>query len=249
MRLTSVALLLRPLLLARIVLALSWTVLLALVAVSTVSLGIWAGDHVMPRLWARMVLRLLGVDVEVRGQERIDPLSSYVFVANHRSYLDALVVLSATRRVPRFVGAMELGRYPVFGAALGKLGHVLIDRRDPKRAYATLREAAARIGSRYSVFFAPEGTRARCDPRRCDGTELGPFKDGAFVYAQAARLPVVPIALSGTARLWPPGTAIVNQGRVTIEFGRPFATDAAAIGDVKSQVREWIKGALAARAA
>jgi len=232
--------------LVRLVLALLWTGALASVALVATSFSIWAGDHVMPRVWVRGLFWLGRLDVRVRGLERIDPLRPYVFVANHRSALDPLVVIHATRRMPRFVAAVELDRYPLFGLAFRRLGHVFIDRRDPHSAYAALRGAAARIGQRYSVFFAPEGGRRRADADDCDRPVLGAFKDGAFQYAQWVDVPVVPIALIGTGALWPPGTLVPNPGCVWIEFGPPLQSRGTDVSALKDKARGWIEKTLAA---
>jgi 1-acyl-sn-glycerol-3-phosphate acyltransferase len=232
--------------LVRLALALLWTGVFASVAIVATTFGIWAGDHVMPRVWVRGLFWLYRLDVRVRGLERIDPLRPYVFVANHRSALDPLVVIHATRRMPRFVAAVELNRYPIFGLAFRKLGHVFIDRSDPHSAYAALRIAAARIGQRHSVFFAPEGGRRRADANEGDRPGLGAFKDGAFRYAQWVDVPVVPIALIGTGALWPPRTLVPNPGCVWIEFGPPLQSRGVDVSALKDKARGWIEKTLAA---
>ena len=60
-------------------------------------------------------------------------------------------------------------------------------------------QAAARdLAAGHSLLVYPEGTTSP------DGT-IGELKDGAFVIAVASQVPVLPVAIHGTGRIWPPG--------------------------------------------
>ncbi|MED5388594.1 MAG: lysophospholipid acyltransferase family protein, partial [Pseudomonadota bacterium] len=77
---------------------------------------------------------------------------------------------------------------------------------DTQAAIASLEQARARLSNGASVLFFPEGTRSR------DG-QLKPFKKGAFKMAQDLQLPVLPITLTGTFEILPPGTARLRPGQ------------------------------------
>jgi len=214
-------------------LAMGWTGSLATVAITTVSLGSWAGDHVMPRVWARGVLDLLGIRVDAVGNESLEAGRTYVFVSNHESILDGLALVVSLRQMPRFVGKDAIGKIPVFGAAWKKLGHLLIDREKPQQAYEILEAAADSIASRYSIYIAPEGRR------KDDIVET--FKRGAFVYAKRANVPVVPVAIRGAGKLWKPGQFSVTPGTLRIRFGEPFLVED--IDAAAAQAEAWIRQA------
>ena len=102
-------------------------------------------------------------------------------MANHRSYLDIPIV---TGRLPRlrFVAKRELGRIPIFGWALQRSEHVLIDRHDRAKAISALKEMATVFGKGRNLVVFPEGTRSR-------GSKLLPFKKGGFHLALDTRTP------------------------------------------------------------
>ena len=153
---------------------------------------------------ARAWLRLSGVKVNVTGQQHLDPKQAYVFVANHRSFLDAAPLFSYTGRPMGMVAKKELLKVPILGYGMGFVNVIAIDRSNRERAVESLRIATERIRSGISFGVCPEGTRARPG-------EMLPFKKGAFHMAVEAGVPIVPIALKncdllmgrGTGEAWP----------------------------------------------
>ena len=141
--------------------------------------------------------------------------------------------------MPRFVVKKAVGRIPLFGLAYRRLGHVLLDRSKGAEAHRSLADAAVRIGRRWSLYIAPEGTFAR----NADPTWLGPFKTGAFEYAQAAGVPVVPVALFGTDLLWPPDSWRLQPGVVTVVYGPPIHEPDPTVR--RELARTWLASTLA----
>jgi 1-acyl-sn-glycerol-3-phosphate acyltransferase len=138
-----------------------------------------------------------------------------VFVPNHQSHLDILLLLALLPGRTRFAAKRELWRHPVMAAILDTLGMVPIDRERPEGSVEHLNRAAS-SGDSFVIF--PEGTRSR------DG-QLLPFKKGAFVLAIAAGLPVVPVTMRGTRRLMPRGSRMtVVPGDVEIVIDEPIPT-------------------------
>jgi 1-acyl-sn-glycerol-3-phosphate acyltransferase len=181
---------------------------------TTTSLGIWWGEHTMPRIWARGLLRALGIHLEVRGASRVELDKPHVFISNHRSALDPLLLLAALRHTPRFVAKLEVRRLPLIGFAFGRLGHIAIDRSQPEKAREILKQAAQRLGSNHSVYFAPEGTRRSAVSR----PTVSDLRSGAFHYAVEVGLPIAPVVIRGTDLVWPSGGLRIQPGRVELEF-------------------------------
>ena len=121
-------------------------------------------------------LRLSGMKVEVKGREHLDPAQSYVFIANHRSYLDTATIFCYVGRRIGLVAKKELLRVPVLGYGMGYANVLAIDRSNRERAIETMRVATDRLrgGVSYAVFA--EGKRA-------GRGELLPFKKGGFYMA------------------------------------------------------------------
>src|SRR5919106_131778 len=160
---------------------------------------------------ARMMNRLVGAKVHVRGSEKLDPRSAYVFVPNHRSHFDIAALIAALPGA-RFAAKKELFSDPALGPPMRALGMIPIDRDDPSAARRALDGASQRGSRRISVVIFPEGTRAPAG-------ETLPFKGGAFVFAIQAQVPVVPVALHNTANVMPAhGYLSILGGPVVVEI-------------------------------
>ena len=158
-------------------------------------------------LWgAKTWLRLCGAKVKVTGQENLEPGRSYIFAANHRSYLDTAALFRYTGKRVGVVAKKELLKVPVLGQGMGFVNIIAIDRSNPERARRSLEKAREVIAEGYSFGVFVEGTRAMPG-------ELLPFKKGAFHLALQTGAPIVPVAIKNTdwmmgkrSRLLFPGT-------------------------------------------
>ncbi len=145
------------------------------------------------RAWARSLLRLAGVKVEITGLEHI-PEGPVVFVPNHQSYFDIPVLLAWLDRPYPLVSKVEVKKIPLIRQWMELLGCVFIDRDNARQSVAALGEAARTMVERgRSLIIFPEGTRSR-------GERLGEFKNGGFRAALKAGVPVVPVVIDGTYR-------------------------------------------------
>ena len=169
------------------------------------------------RFGARAWLRLSGVRVKVRGLELLDPERPYVFVANHRSYLDTAALFVFTGRRIGVLAKKELLKFPVLGVGMGFVNVMAIDRTNRESAIRTTEAAARRIQSGVSFGVFVEGTRAKPG-------ELLPFKKGAFYMARQAGAPVVPIAIKNSDVLMGKGTGEARSGTLEMVFMPPVET-------------------------
>src|SRR5438128_1340660 len=166
---------------------------------------------------ARTWLRLTGVKVEVTGQEHLDPKQTYVFVANHWSYLDAAPLFAFTGRRMGMVAKKELLKAPILGFGMGFVNVIAIDRSNRERAVELLKIATERLRSGISFGVCPEGTRAQPG-------EMLPFKKGAFHMAVQAGVPIVPIALKNSDVLMGKGTGEAWPGTIDMVMLPPVET-------------------------
>lgn len=167
---------------------------------------------------ARNWLRLSGVKVKVRGLEHLDPGRSYVFVANHRSFLDTATLFYHLRRRIGIIAKKELLKVPILGYGMGHVNILAIDRSNRQRAIRTMREATDRLRSGISFGVFAEGTRARPG-------QLLPFKKGAFYMAVEAGVPVVPVAMKNTDVLMGKGTGVARPGTIEMVVLPPIPID------------------------
>ena len=171
------------------------------------------------RNWARSLLLAAGVRVSVRGLEHLDRSGPQVIVANHQSYLDVWALMAVLPVSVRFIAKRELAGIPLLGGAMRAAGHVLIDRKRPRNAKETLRTAGRRMRAEgLTLVLFPEGTRSR------DG-ELGRFRRGSFALALETGVPLVPAALDGGHRAYPPGAKRVRPGRIVVRLAPPISLE------------------------
>jgi 1-acyl-sn-glycerol-3-phosphate acyltransferase len=153
----------------------------------------------------------------LRVEGRFPGKGPYVVVANHQSMLDILL-LSHLPREMKWVAKEELFRIPWVGWMLRMTGDIPVRRGDPESGGDALARAKAYLARGMSVMIFPEGTRST------KGTML-PFKSGAFRLAIEAGVPILPIAVSGTARGLPKGGPWVRPCRATARILEPVPVD------------------------
>ena len=196
-----------------------------------------SGRFMLPlgKQWARGILGFSGVTVRYLGEEHGRSHAVQLYMANHTSVLDIPVLAPALPDNLRFLAKSSLKWIPFFGwAMLATRGCIFIARGDHEGAVASLREASARVRRGSSVLVFPEGTRSR------DG-RLREFKKGPFHLAVQARVPVVPVWISGAARAMPPGAFGIHAGEVIVCFGPPIAVTDQSVAELAAQVRAAIE--------
>src|SRR5215471_15663200 len=214
----------RPHLLGMIWFAWSWLVaalLLLFFAPPVVLLGSLFKKQNWIYWWAnwgaRNWLRLSGVKVGIRGREQLDANQTYVFVANHWSYLDAAPLFALTGRRMGMIAKKELLNAPILGYSMGFVNVIAIDRSNKERAVESLKIATERLRAGISFGVCPEGTRAKPG-------EMLSFKKGAFHMAAQSGVPIAPIALKNTDKLMGKGTGEAWPGAIEMVFLPPVET-------------------------
>ena len=136
---------------------------------------------------------------EFSGRENI-PQGACVFVANHQSMSD-IVVLMGLQTPFKFVSKASLFEVPLIGSMMERLGYVSVERGRPMDAQRAIETCKSWLGQQVPVLIFPEGTWAPT------GTLL-PFRRGAFLLAMQAGVPVVPITIEGTRTLLPADSVV-----------------------------------------
>ena len=142
---------------------------------------------VMARIWAKVILFGMGFYPKVETEEEIIEGKSYMFVCNHTSMTDIMLMLSVVKNPFVFVGKIELSKIPLFGFFY-KRTCILVDRSSSKSRMAVFERAQNKINQGYSICIFPEG-----GVPDDESIVLDEFKDGAFRLAVEHELPIVPI--------------------------------------------------------
>jgi 1-acyl-sn-glycerol-3-phosphate acyltransferase len=168
---------------------------------------------------AKAYLKLAGWRVRVQGREYLQQPAPRMFVSNHTSYVDVLVLVAALGVDYHFVAKGEVRAMPLFGTFLRKLGHFAFRREDPRARVQQADEIEQALRHGESVFVFPEGTfTAQAGVR--------PFQLGAFKAAIAAGRPIQPVALAGTRRALRDTTWLPRPSPVTVTICPPIAPQA-----------------------
>lgn len=171
----------------------------------------------MIQKWARALLRLAGVQVELTGLENI-PEGPAVFVPNHQSYFDIPVLLAWLDKPHPLVSKQEVKKIPLIRTWMELLDCVFIDRDNARQSVTALGTAAANMTQRGRSFIIfPEGTRSR-------GEEVGEFKNGGFRAALKAGVPVIPVVIDGTYKAMEANHTWIHPASVQVKVLPPVPT-------------------------
>jgi putative phosphoserine phosphatase/1-acylglycerol-3-phosphate O-acyltransferase len=173
--------------------------------------------NVSSTLWGELATAALDVRIDCHGEEHLWSHRPAVFVFNHQSALDAVIVAKLVQRDFTGIAKKEVKTQPFVGQVFQAAGAIFIDRADRTRAIAAMRPAVEALKDGTSIVIAPEGTRS---PTR----QLGPFKKGAFHIAMQAGVPMVPIVIHNASDLMPKGAFVARPGVVEVEVLEPVDT-------------------------
>jgi putative phosphoserine phosphatase/1-acylglycerol-3-phosphate O-acyltransferase len=176
-------------------------------------------------------LALAGVRLNVSGEEHLWSHRPAVFIFNHQSSLDPLVVGSLIRRDFTGVAKKEASRDPRFAPIGALTGVAYIDRSNSTKARSALAPVVEKIRDGTSLVIAPEGTRTPTP-------HLARFKKGAFHIAMQAKVPIVPIVLRNTGELMWRGSSVVRPGTVDVTVLPPVDTSGWRTQDLDRHVEQ-----------
>src|SRR5215471_95781 len=183
---------------------------------------------------------LAGVRLEVHGAEHL-AVRPAVFLFNHQSQLDVLILAKLLRGGFTGVAKKELATSPGFGLVFRLADVAFVDRQDNAQARKALEPAVEKLREGISLVIAPEGTRSATPA-------LGPFKKGGFHVAMQAGAPIVPIVIRNSGELMWRGATTIHAGTVQIAVLPPIATegwDAVGLDEHIRQVRRQYLATLA----
>ena len=174
-----------------------------------------------PVIWiARALFAAEGLKFTVTGAENIPTAGGAVLVSNHLSYFDfayAGLVALPSKRLVRFMAKDSVFRHKISGPLMRGMHHIPVDR---AAGAASFREAVTALKAGEVVGVFPEATISR-------SFELKAFKSGAVRMAQAAGVPVLPMIIWGSQRVWTKGYP-KRLGRtnvpITLSVGKPIMT-------------------------
>lgn len=167
--------------------------------------------------WGELGTALSGITLDVRGEHNLWAERPAVFIFNHQSAAEPLLLCKLLHHDFVAVAKQEVRRHPIFGPAFTIAGTVFIDRGNHVEALRALEPAVQALRDGLSLVVAPEGTRSSVG-------RLAPFKKGAFRMAMAAGVPIVPIVFLNSLDALPKHGIVARPARVEVVVHPPIPT-------------------------
>lgn len=174
-------------------------------------------QHSFAQLWARTILKTIGVSPQIEGLEKIDTSKASVYVVNHLSALDIPVLYAHLPFQFRILAKRELFHYPFMGWHLRRSGQIPVVLENPRASVRSLNRAVASLHDGMSLVIFPEGGRSP------DG-QLHAFMGGAFYAAIKAQVDVISVALVGTYEMLKMNTWHIKPSPLQLLVGQPIST-------------------------
>ena len=190
-----------------------------------------AGANVAAAKGCDRALRAARVSLRVQGDEHLQSPRPAIFVFNHQSPLDVVLIGALVRRDITAVAKDSLRHHPVFGPIGYLIGAAFIDRSNAAAAREAMQPVVESLRAGVSIAIAPEGTRSPT-------AELLPFKKGPFHMAIQGGVPMVPIVIRNAGELMAAHSAWISPGVVDVCVLPPFDTSAWTVEEIDGPVAE-----------
>ena len=163
----------------------------------------------------RTAVWLTGTRIKAEGLDKIDPAGTYIFMSNHVSNLDPMILMPLIPRRTSVLVKKELWRLPVARRAFDLASLVPVERQNREAAIQSVRRASEVMSQGINMMVYPEGTRS------LDGRLL-PFKKGPFYLAAETGFRIVPVTMVNTFAMMPKGKFTATGGTAIMAFHPPI---------------------------
>lgn len=190
--------------------------------------------------WGKLLCSDLGVEIEVEGREHLPKSGPVVYVSNHQSYADIIVHCAVLDTIQfGFIAKKNLAQIPLYGKCIMDIRSVMIDRDDARESLRAIMEAIDLIKNGFSILIFPEGTRSK-------GHDMANFKKGSLRLATKPGVPVIPITIDGTYKVFEE-TGVVSPAKVRYIIHPPIETsemDKKTASDLAQRVEDIVRSRL-----
>ena len=180
------------------------------------------------RLWAKTILIGMGFRWTIEREQSPEMNKSYMFIANHTSMADIMLMLVSVKNPFVFVGKAELAKIPLFGFFY-KRTCILVDRNSEKSRKGVFLRAQKRLKQGVSICIFPEG-----GVPDDESVVLDDFKDGAFRLAINHHIPIVPLTFLDNKKRLSYTFFSGSPGRMRVKIHQFLSTENLTIADTKT---------------
>ncbi len=224
-----------------LIIALATIILFPFLLISILKYSWYPFFFKVARIWSIFILYGIGCVPKIKREILYKKGESYMFVANHTSMTDIMLMFHATKSPFVFVGKKELAKIPLFGY-IYKRTCILVDRGNTKSRVEAFRRAEIRLNEGLSVCIFPEGGVP-------DDLSiiLDEFKDGAFRLAIEHQIPIAPMTFHDNKKRLPYSFFIGSPGKMRVKVHKLIATANLTLEnrkELKKETRDVILGEL-----
>ena len=212
--------------------AIATFVLFPFLFIFTIKETYYATFYKVARIWGGIILYGMGFYPVVKRLQKPEKGKSYIFVANHSSMLDIMLMYCVVRTPFVFVGKKELTKIPIFGFFY-KRSSIVVDRNNLRSRNAVFKQAQRRINQGNSICLFPEG-----GVPKDYNILLDRFKDGPFRMAIDHQIPIVPLVLYDNKKAFPYAFRKAHPGKLRVKIFPPISTENLKIHEDKTKLRE-----------
>lgn len=159
-----------------------------------------------------------GTKVTVIGKERIPSDTAVLYIGNHRSFFDILLIHTLSPGPVGFIAKKEMEKIPFLNTWMHAINCLFLDRDDIKQGLQTILTGISYVKEGTSICIFPEGTRSRGE----DESELLPFKEGSFKIAEKSGCPIIPVSMNHVSAILEDQFPRMKSRQVIVEFGEPI---------------------------
>lgn len=154
----------------------------------------------------------------VIGRERIPKDQAVLYVGNHRSFFDILIIYSLVPGLTGFVAKKEMEKIPFLSTWMKLVNCLFLDRDNMKQGLKMVLDGIQKLKSGISICIFPEGTRNKGE----DETKLMPFREGSLKMAEKSGCLIIPVAMNHNSAIFEDHLPKVKKVHTVIEFGEPI---------------------------
>lgn len=167
--------------------------------------------------WAKHILKITGVNVQVEGLENI-PQEACCFVSNHQGNFDFIAMFATIDKSMGFIAKKEIKKIKIISVWMKELKCVYIDRENIRESLKAINEGAENLKNGHSMVIFPEGTRSK-------GKQMGQFKKGSLKMALKSSVPIVPVTVDGSYKIFEEHNGGLRKGNIRLIFSKPIYVD------------------------
>lgn len=145
--------------------------------------------------WSRSLIKIAGGHVEIEGIEHLNTCENVLFVSNHQSYFDILLLLGFIPKEKAFIAKIETKKVPILRTWMGLIDCIFMDRKDVRQSLQAILKGIEYLQKGHSLVIFPEGTRSK-------SSKMNSFKNGSMKLATKSNVWIIPITLDGSYKFF-----------------------------------------------